>query len=124
MSLRVVSVRISDMAKHSLQLLETSVYLCANIPFILSDCNSRFQILQRGNHVMPKNNMATIHIKTSDGLRNRVLGQLRARGTTMQEFMEDVLYLTNTNSSFFAEVEELRAALPPRESIPDLQRVS
>lgn len=60
---------------------------------------------------MNKDSIATIHLKTSPPLRNRVLGKLRSRGTTMQAFLQDVLRLVDTDDAFLEEVDRKRQAL-------------
>lgn len=63
---------------------------------------------------MPKNEIATIHLKTSPTLRNRVLGKLRARGTTMQAFFEDIMRLIDTDDAFLELLEKKRQKLPTK----------
>ena len=58
--------------------------------------------------MMPKNDLAIVHLKASPGLRNRVLGKLRTRGITMQGFFETVMYLVDTDDRFLEMIEKER----------------
>ena len=60
---------------------------------------------------MPKSPEATIHLKTSYDLRNRVLGKLRTRGTTMQSFFTDVMELIVSDAALLEMLETKRNGL-------------
>jgi len=55
---------------------------------------------------MPKNDVATIHLKTSVELRNCILGKLRSRGTTMQSFFTDVIALLAKDTQELERLEQ------------------
>lgn len=57
---------------------------------------------------MPKVLEATVHLKTSPELRNRVLGKLRSRGTTMQSFFVDVMRLIDGDEALLDMLESKR----------------
>lgn len=54
---------------------------------------------------------ATIHLKTSPALRDRILGKLRSRGVTMQGFFEDMFRLIDTDDAFFEILQRKREEL-------------
>jgi hypothetical protein len=60
---------------------------------------------------MPKDLTATIHLKVMPDVRNRVLGKLRARGTTMQAFFGDLLVLLDTDDTLLELIERKREKL-------------
>jgi hypothetical protein len=51
---------------------------------------------------------ATIHLKTSHDLRNRVLGKLRTRGTTMQSFFVDIMEMIDSDDALLEMLERKR----------------
>ena len=53
----------------------------------------------------------TIAIKMSHDLRNRFLGKLRTRGTTMQSFFHDLMTLLTTDDALLDLLEEKRKSL-------------
>jgi hypothetical protein len=57
---------------------------------------------------MRKEYEATIHLKTTSGLRNRVLGKLRGRGTTMQSFFVDIMELIDGDEALLEFLEQKR----------------
>jgi hypothetical protein len=57
---------------------------------------------------MPKTPEATIHLKTSHALRNRILGKLRSRGTTMQSFFTDLIELLDTDEQLLEQLDKER----------------
>ena len=54
---------------------------------------------------MSKAPEATIHLKTSPALRNRILGKLRGRGITMQSFFVDLMELIDTDEAVLEMLE-------------------
>jgi hypothetical protein len=60
---------------------------------------------------MAKDQEATIHLKTSPTLRNRILGKLRTRGTTMQSFFIDIMELIDADEEFLEMLETKRHGL-------------
>ena len=60
---------------------------------------------------MAKDLTATIHLKTTPALRNRVSGKLRMRGVTMQSFFMDLMELIDKDEAFLELLEHKRDAL-------------
>lgn len=54
---------------------------------------------------------ATINLKTPYELRNRVLGKLRMRGITMQDFFVDIMQLIDSDEAVLEMLETLRVPL-------------
>jgi hypothetical protein len=57
---------------------------------------------------MTKAPEATIHLKISHALRNRILGKLRSRGTTMQSFFTDLIELLDTDDQLLEQLDKER----------------
>ena len=60
---------------------------------------------------MAKDLTATIHLKTTPALRNRVSGKLRMRGVTMQSFFVDLMELIDKDEALLELLEHKRDAL-------------
>jgi energy-converting hydrogenase A subunit M len=54
---------------------------------------------------------AIINIRTSQALRNRLLGRVRARGTTLRSFLADVIEIIDTDDELFEMIEMRRLVL-------------
>lgn len=60
---------------------------------------------------MAKDLTATIHLKTTPALRNRISGKLRMRGLTMQSFFVDLMELLDKDEALLELLEHKRDAL-------------
>jgi hypothetical protein len=60
---------------------------------------------------------ATIHLKTTPALRNRILGKLRGRGTTMQSFFVDIMELIDGDEALLELLEHKRNDLRERREL-------
>ncbi len=60
---------------------------------------------------MAKDLTATIHLKTTPGLRNRMSGKLRMRGVTMQSFFVDLMEMIDKDEALLELLEHKRDAL-------------
>jgi hypothetical protein len=60
---------------------------------------------------MSKDLTATIHLKTTPALRNRISGKLRMRGVTMQSFFVDLMELLDKDEALLELLEHKRDAL-------------
>jgi hypothetical protein len=72
---------------------------------------------------MAKDLTATIHLKTTPALRNRVSGKLRMRGVTMQSFFVDLMEMIDKDEALLELLEQKRTALkaqnePPKAAKP------
>jgi hypothetical protein len=60
---------------------------------------------------MSKDLTATIHLKTTPVLRNRISGKLRMRGVTMQSFFVDLMELIDKDEALLELLEQKRDGL-------------
>jgi hypothetical protein len=60
---------------------------------------------------MTKDRTATIHLKITPALRNRISGILRLRGVTMQSFFADLMELIDKDEALLELLEQKRDAL-------------
>ena len=60
---------------------------------------------------MAKDLTATIHLKTTPALRNRISGKLRMRGVTMQSFFVDLMELIDKDEALLELLEHKRDGL-------------
>jgi hypothetical protein len=60
---------------------------------------------------MSKDLTATIHLKTTPALRNRISGKLRMRGVTMQAFFVDLMELIDKDEALLELLEHKRDGL-------------
>jgi excinuclease UvrABC nuclease subunit len=75
------------------------------LPALEEACIAYFAPLDNGT---PYADHATIHLKTSHALRNRILGKLRSRGTTMQSFFTDLIELLDTDDQLLEQLDKER----------------
>lgn len=66
---------------------------------------------------MAKDLTATIHLKTTPGLRNRISGKLRMRGVTMQSFFVDLMELIDKDEALLELLEHKRDALKEQKDL-------
>jgi hypothetical protein len=66
---------------------------------------------------MSKDLTATIHLKTTPALRNRVSGKLRMRGVTMQSFFVDLMELIDKDEALLELLEHKRDGLKERREL-------
>ena len=66
---------------------------------------------------MAKDLTATIHLKTTPALRNRVSGKLRMRGDTMQSFFLDLMEMIDKDEALLELLEHKRDALKEQRNI-------
>ena len=66
---------------------------------------------------MAKDLTATIHLKTTPALRNRISGKLRMRGVTMQSFFLDLMELIDKDEALLECLEHKRDALKEQRAI-------
>jgi hypothetical protein len=55
----------------------------------------------------------TLHLKVKRAVRDQMLGKVRAKGVTMQDFFETLMSACITNDEAFAEVEAARRLYVP-----------
>lgn len=53
----------------------------------------------------PRQDEVTLHLKTERVTRDRLLGALRARGTTMQQFFDTLMHVLVTHPDYLDEID-------------------
>lgn len=53
----------------------------------------------------PRQDEVTLHLKTERVTRDKLLGSLRARGTTMQQFFDTLMHVLVTHPDYLDEIE-------------------